>query len=334
MGPAARDVVAVAERLLAVQAQDPRGARLAIRARSTRTSAADVDRALTEDRSLVVTWLNRFTLHLVRAEDYPWLHAVTTPPLATANSRRLSQEGVDDDDAERAVRTIRRTLEREGPSTRDHLADRVASAGVRTAGQAMIHLLALASLRGMIVRGPMVGGRHAYVLTRDWLPSSGRIDRERAMSELAFRYLAGHGPASDRDLAKWSGLPLGTCRTAFAAIADRTRVDDGLMDLRRRRSIPVPPRTRLLGAFEPVLLGWSSREEITGRHDATIVSGGLFRPFAFVGGRAAATWTLTEGRVRIGEPFERIGAGDRAALDVDANDVLRYLGFTGRPSAG
>src|SRR5262249_15635455 len=60
-GPPARDPVAVAERLLAVQAQDPRGARLAIRARTTGLTAADVDRALTHDRSLVVTWLNRGT---------------------------------------------------------------------------------------------------------------------------------------------------------------------------------------------------------------------------------------------------------------------------------
>ena len=69
-GPPARDPVTVAERLLAVQGQDPRGARLAIRARTTGLTAADVDRALTEDRSLLITWLNRGTLHLVRSEDY------------------------------------------------------------------------------------------------------------------------------------------------------------------------------------------------------------------------------------------------------------------------
>ena len=51
--------MAVAERLLAVQGQDPRGFRLAVRARTDGLTAADVDRALTEDRSLLVTWLNR-----------------------------------------------------------------------------------------------------------------------------------------------------------------------------------------------------------------------------------------------------------------------------------
>lgn len=57
----------VARRLLAIQAQDPRGARLAVRARSAGLSASDVDSALAR-RSMVVSWLNRGTLHLVRAQ--------------------------------------------------------------------------------------------------------------------------------------------------------------------------------------------------------------------------------------------------------------------------
>ena len=63
-GPPATDPETVVERLLAVQGQDPRGARLAIRARSKGLTAADVDRAL-NDHALLITWLNRGTLHLV-----------------------------------------------------------------------------------------------------------------------------------------------------------------------------------------------------------------------------------------------------------------------------
>src|SRR5215213_489466 len=105
-GTPLRDPVAVAERLLALQGQDPRGARLAVRARSEGLSAADVDRALTEDRSLLITWLNRGTLHLVRSDDYPWLQALTTPPLLTQSGRRLAQEGVPPDAAERAIAEV------------------------------------------------------------------------------------------------------------------------------------------------------------------------------------------------------------------------------------
>ena len=119
----------VAGRLLAIQAQDPRGARLAIRARSAGLTAADVDAALTRRRSLIITWLNRGTLHLVRTEDYWWLHPLTTPQMRTGNARRLAQEGVPPQDAERAVSAVQAALAADGPLTRSQLRDRVAAAG-------------------------------------------------------------------------------------------------------------------------------------------------------------------------------------------------------------
>ncbi len=114
-GAPAKDPLAVTRRLLAVQGQDPRGARLAIRARSKGLRAADVDRALSEERSLLITWLNRGTLHLIASEDYAWLHALTTPPLRTGNSRRLSQEGLSTRAIGRGLRVIEHALHQEGP---------------------------------------------------------------------------------------------------------------------------------------------------------------------------------------------------------------------------
>src|SRR5436853_3617241 len=236
-GPPARDPVAVAERLLAVQAQDPRGARLAVRARTRGLSAADVDRALTDDRTLLITWLNRGTLHLVRSEDYPWLHALATPPLFAANARRLAQEGVSNAAAERGVQVVERSLADDGPLDRNALRERLDSAGVPTKGQALVHVLMLASLRGLIVRGPVAGAQHAYVLVRDWLGEPAPVDRDRALAELARRYLAGHAPASERDLAKWTGLPLRDARAGLAAIASERDQDgdDGLLRPAARR---------------------------------------------------------------------------------------------------
>ena len=114
-GPAARrparpDPRVVVERLLAIQAQDLTGARLAIRARATGVAVDDVDRALA-DRLLVTTWLNRGTLHLVRREDYPWLQALTAPTSRTANARRLVEEGLSIEAADRGVAVIVRALD-------------------------------------------------------------------------------------------------------------------------------------------------------------------------------------------------------------------------------
>jgi len=325
-GAGAKDPVAVAERLLAVQGQDPRGARLAVRARTRGSTAADVDRALTEERSLLITWLNRGTLHLVRSEDYPWLQALTTPPLLTSCARRLRHEGVSTEEGDRAVATIERALADEGPLTRLELRDRLRAADIPTDGQAPLHFLFLAAVRGIVVRGPMVGKQHAYVLARDWLGPSREVDREAALAELARRYLVGHAPASDRDLARWAGLPLRDARAGLGAIgSELEELDGGLVRLRKQRprKTEVPP-PRLLGAFDPVLLGWTSRETIIGEHTSLVTRNGLFHPFALVGGRAVARWRWIKGEVVL-EPFEEVNDDAAKALGAEAADVRRFL---------
>jgi hypothetical protein len=324
-GTRARTPLAVAQRLLAVQGQDLRGARLAVRARSEGLNVTDVDCALTEERSLLITWLNRGTLHLVASDDYPWLQALTTPPIAKGNARRLAQEGVTPAAAERGVAAIERALADEGPLTRDQLRDRVAAARVPTKGQALVHVLFLAALRGLIIRGPIVGKQHAYALVRDWLGEPQPVDRDRALAELARRYLSGHGPADERDLAQWAGLPLRDARAGLRAIApELNEREDGLVDLARRAPAGELPSPRLLGPWDPVLLGWSSREPILGSNAALVVSGGLFRPFALAGGCAVATWRLTGGVVAL-ECFAPLEKTQRAALAADADAVVRYL---------
>jgi len=147
---------------------------------------------------------------------------------------------------------------------------------------------------------------------RDWLGESAApdrvaaLDREAALAELARRYLVGHGPASDADLARWAGLPLRDARVGLKGIA-RLIVDrgDGLVDLRKREEpAPLPP-PRLLGAFDPLLLGWASREHVVGEHKLLVTTNGIFRPFALVKGRAVSTWRFQQGQVEI-EHLERV----------------------------
>lgn len=329
-GPPARSVVEVVDRLLAVQAQDPRGFRLAVRARTRGLTAADVDRALTVDRSVVVTWFNRGTLHLVRAEDHGWLHALTTPQLRVANARRLAQEGVSPDAAARGVRAVERALTAEGPLTRSALRERIAAAGVRVEGQALVHVLFAAGIEGLTLRGPVVDGEHAHVLVRDWLgPPPAPLDRDTALTRLAERFLAGHGPATDRDLARWAGIGLGEVRRAFTGVGSRlVDLGGGLVDLQRpdrpdlTRDVPGPT---LLGAFDPLLMGWVSREPVLGAATGIVTTNGIFRPFALVDGRAAATWTMPAGEVVLA-PFAPLLPAAAHALAVDAADVVRFLG--------
>ena len=184
----------------------------------------------------------------------------------------------------------------------------------------------LASLRGIAVRGPMIGAQHAYVHVRDWLGEPPpEPEPDVALAWLARRYLAGHGPASDRDLAKWAGIPLGQARLGLAAIAaELADRPDGLAELRGgARDAGLPPPL-LLGPFDPLLLGWAAREPILGERQEIVTSNGLFRPFALVDGVAAGMWAWTDGRVVL-ERWGRLPELAESALAAEARDVRRYL---------
>ncbi len=220
--------------------------------------------------------------------------------------------------------------------TRPELVRHLRDASVPSSGQIFIHLAAAASLRGLVVRGPVVGGAHAYVSVAEWLgPGPAPLDRDDALARLARRYLAGHGPASDRDLAAWAGITLGDARRGLAAIADEIETA-GTPDPTAGESVhrlvstgPVTatrPRARLLGAFDPLLHGWRSRELFVGDHAGVVTTNGIFRPVALVDGRIVATWTLPGGVVTI-DRLEPLSASVKAALVEDGADVQRFLGI-------
>lgn len=324
-GPPAAGAVEGTRHLLAVQAQDPRAARLALRARTGAGHASDVDRALTDERSLVITSVNRGTLHLIAAEDEPFLHALTTPQLRSASARRLSQEGVTPPALARGIAAIVKALGDTGAMTRAELRTILESAGVSVAGQAFVHILFSATLDGLIIRGPLVDGDHAFVLVADWLGERPRIDRDLALTELARRYLAAHGPADDRDLAKWANLPLRDARAGLGAIApELDQRSDGLVDLRRDGpEAPLPPPT-LLGPFDPLLLGWRSRDLVLDKAPEVVTVNGIIKAVALIEGRAAGTWTMPGGRVDL-HLWEKPDSGVTAALNDEAAAVERYL---------
>jgi hypothetical protein len=317
----------VVERLLAVQGQDPRGARLAVRARTRGLTAADVDRALTQDRSLLITWLNRGTLHLISSDDYWWLHKLTArPQFQVGCGRILARLGVTGAAADKGVDVVARALAADGPLTRAQLADRITAVGLPANGGVALQVLILASLRGIAARGPIIGAQHAYVHVRSWLGDPPpEPEPDQALGWLARRYLASHGPASERDLAKWAGLPVTWARRGIAATAPELRDrPDGLAELAAAACPAGPPPPRLLGSFDPVLLGWESRHSVLAGHAEIVTVNGLFRPFALVAGQAAGTWAYQDGQVAL-DRFGPLPAEAEAALEAEARDVRRYL---------
>jgi hypothetical protein len=334
-GPPAASVAAVPRRLLALQAQDLRAVRLAVRARSTGITAAGVNDAL-DRREVVIGWLCRGTLHMVEPDDYPWLLGLTGPPQRQANARRLLQEGFPPGRADRAVRLIERELA-DGPMERGAIGRMLAGRDLDPGGQALVHLLFQSGSAGATVRGPVVGGRQTFVLTRDWLGNNspagelGGADRDRALAELARRYLRGHGPATPSDLAVWAGLPLRDARAGFAAIGGELgEIGPMAMLLRGGRRTAEPP-PRLLGAFDAYTLGWKDREfAVPGEHAREVRRDGWIKSVVTVSGIAIGVWSSRAGGRRLAvnqQLWTQPSADDARLLHEDAAALARFEGL-------
>src|SRR5690349_7919277 len=74
--PSVADIV---QAVVGLQAQEPAAAALGVRVRSDGLTAADVEQARAEDRSVVRLWAMRSTLHLVATTDLDWLLPLLGP---------------------------------------------------------------------------------------------------------------------------------------------------------------------------------------------------------------------------------------------------------------
>src|SRR5438105_11368629 len=87
-----------------VQAQVVSAAGLALGARTEGLTKPEVERARLIDRSVVLNWAMRGTLHLVAAQDHGWLVPLVIEPRVSNAYRRLEQEGVPAGQPAEAVR--------------------------------------------------------------------------------------------------------------------------------------------------------------------------------------------------------------------------------------
>jgi len=340
------DPVEAVRRVGALQAQDARALRLAIRARTTGVDAPAVQRALAEPGRLVVTWLMRGTLHAVPAGDVRWLLALLRPARSSGRTRRLAL-GLDDHLLDTAL-PIAVELLAAGPLTRSELADRLRAAGVPLGpGQAPAHLLSVAAREGLVCRGPDRDGEPTYVRLSDWLAGAEPVEpveRDDALARLARRYLTGHGPGGAADLAAWSGLPLRDARTGLGALAAAGEVEDVRIGGAPAYRLPGEPspedRTvRLVPAFDEYLLGYRGRAlALDAAHAHRIqAGGGIVHPAVLLGGRIIGTWRQRRGDgglIVAVEPFRRLPRGTRAALAAEAADIGRFLGVQARLEVG
>ena len=320
---AAADAAEAARAVIGIQAQDVRAAGLAIRSRVSGVTRAEVDAA-----PLVRTWTVRGTAHLIAADDLPWIDALTGP----RNRRRFDALMVKREnlDVARAILEPAIDILAAGPMTRAALIERLEERGLPSLGEYSINVL----MPWLASSGRLVGLADGTFVATDPPPP---VDEDEALATLARRYLAGYGPASAADLARWSGLPITACRRALEAAGTLERLGE-LLALPNIGPPSPAPAAKLLGAFDTALLGWASREPIVAAaHDRRIGGGGgMIRAVVLIDGRAVATWKLTGSGPRrlLIEPFDRpLPPAALAALGPELDDVGRFLGLAVEPAS-
>jgi hypothetical protein len=319
-----------------VQAQEPRAAKLAFRARARGLTAADVDKARTEERSLLRAWVMRKTVHLIPSEDAGWLLPLFSEQIVRWSRKRLSDFGLDRDRQDRALAMLHRAVDEDGPLTRTELAERLAEAGFDTANEFKVHLWLLATLGGALCLGPDKAGQTCLVRTRDWIGELKPRPRADSLAELARRYLRAYAPATERDLARWAGLPLRDARLGLERIAKELSqlkvADETLLALRRAPRVARGPAVRLLGAYDNYNLAYSSRTfAVAPEHEKQLApGGGIIRPAIVADGRIVGTWASKRSGRRLTlsiEPFEPLDASLADALEREVEDVGQFEGL-------
>lgn len=309
------DVVTATEQIGGLQAQEPASPHIGLWARLVGFEPADLDRVLAE-RSIVKGTLMRSTLHVVSAADFLQLWPAVAPMLGRA-----------------------RRQDRAHPPNATRLADLRAKAEAFTAkprglGELREHL---GEAHGMTpeeilwwIRRSVAfahapsdvpwscGRRPRLAHALPWLGADGWPTNDEALRHLVRRYFGAFGPATAADLARWSGLAVGTLRPGVAALdaaGELRRFSDErgreLLDLQGAplpdAAIPAPPR--LLPMWDSTLLAFADRTRLISDADRRVViaRNGDTLPTFTVDGVVAGTWwaeAVGGGRTHIEiEPF-------------------------------
>jgi len=282
--------------LTAAQAQDHGGAVTSVALRTAGGTRAAVEAAF-DAGEIVKSWPLRGTLHLVAAEDLPWILALGTPRVIAKAAARHTELAIDDKTLDHAHELTRKALGGGRPARRDDLLAVWDAAGPRG-----YHILRHLTMTGVVCFGPVHAGEQLVVLVDEWIPEPRRLEREEALGELALRYFRSHGPATVKDYTRWAGLTVADVKAGLAFARPKlAAVQAGgvehLMD-------PATPdllaahrkaarEVRLLPGFDEYMLGYADRTPaLPAEYAERIVPGGngVFQPTVVSAGQVVGTW--------------------------------------------
>ncbi|WP_405365792.1 winged helix DNA-binding domain-containing protein [Kitasatospora sp. NBC_00039] len=347
-GRAAR-VEQVTEAVVGLHATDAATVYLSACARLAEPSAAEVERALYEDVSLVKLLSMRRTIFAVTEEFAPYVSASTARAIAVKERATLLKhlrdfaEGWDERRLAETELAVLAALDRRGEATTSELGADVPalretmlmSAGKpyeakQSVGSRLLRLLASdGHLRRCRPRGSWLSSSYPWARVPQW-PD---VPVREAKAEVVRRWLAAYGPATVEDVKWWTGWTLADTRKALADVgAVDVALAGGVAGLVLPGDVePVAepePWAALLPALDPTVMGWRGREWYLRPEDvpALFDRAGNAGPTVWWCGRVVGGWAQRADGEVVWRLFADVGAEAEAAVVGEAARLSGWLG--------
>jgi hypothetical protein len=345
----ATDPLEAARAVVVLHATDPATVYLSVLARCAGAALDDVATALYDERTLLRMLAMRRTLFVVPDELAATVHSAASLDVAAMMRRRLvkalaigptdpplppdiegwlreTEAGVEKAIAELGVASGAQLARAEPRLQTAFLPRTDKSYDVRRAITSQV--LVLMGTEGRLVRGRPLGSWTSRQHTWEAGPRGLReeLDREEARAALVSAYLRAFGPATEADVAWWTGWPLGVTRSALAQV--KTVELDGAVVLEDDTDpVAVPePAAALLPALDPTPMAWKQRDWYLPDDARPLYDPyGNIGPTVWWGGEVVGGWAVAaDGTVATRLLTDRGGEAARA-VEAEAARLTRRL---------
>ncbi|MFF1793105.1 winged helix DNA-binding domain-containing protein [Kitasatospora sp. NPDC058263] len=339
----------VADAVVGLHATDAATVYLSACARLAEPSAAEIERALYEDVSLVKLLSMRRTLFAVTEEFAPYVSSAAARAIAVKERATLVKhlrefaEGWDEPRLAATERAVLAVLALRGEATTSELAEDVPALretmlmaqgkpyeARQSVGSRLLRLLASdGHVRRSRPRGSWLSSSYPWAPVPQW-PD---VPVREAKAEVVRRWLAAYGPATVEDVKWWTGWTLGDTRRA---LGDVGAVEVALAGAVAGLVLPgddgpvaePEPWAALLPALDPTVMGWRGRDWYLRPEDvpALFDRAGNAGPTLWWCGRVVGGWAQRPDGELVWRFLADAGAEARAAVEVEAARLAGWLG--------
>lgn len=345
----AASVEDVADALVGLHATDAATVYLSAYARLAEPSAAEVERALYEDVTLWKLLSMRHTIFAVSSGLAPYVEASTARAIAARERaafmkflQKSAESGWDEQRLARTEEEVLAALAARGEATTAQLAEDVpalretilVSAGKpyaarQSVGSRLLRLLASdGHVRRARPRGSWTSSMYAWAPVHQ-LPE---LPVRESKAEVARRWLASFGPATEADLKWWTGWTLGDTRRALADVGVRDvelahgpgfALPDDLEDVEAAE-----PWAAFLPGLDPTAMGWRGRDwYLDPDHvPALFDRAGNIGPTVWWNGRVVGGWAQRPDGEVVWRLLSDAGSGAASAIAAEAARLSAWLG--------